>query len=97
MHDYTMNKVGKFIKENYCPENMNCEDLRELYCWSKVMKNLLEADKDYHIIVSMEEHNDVRDIDMTIDEMLPRLNKLYNSVSTSEQNMLKTKIMNIIS
>lgn len=97
MHDYTMGKIGKHIKENYCPDEMTRSDLNELYCWSKIMKNLLEADKDYHIIISMEENEDSRDVEMTMDEIIPRFTRLYNESSQNERVMMKNKIMNIMS
>lgn len=54
MHNYTMNKIGTFVKENYCPEKMDHTDLNELYTWAKIMESLLEADRIYHVIDSME-------------------------------------------
>lgn len=53
MHGYAK-KIGEHIKENYCPSNMNREELRELGEWTDIMKDLMEFDMNKHIVEAME-------------------------------------------
>lgn len=90
MHNYTMKKIGGFVKDNYCPEKMDHTDLNELYTWSKIMNSLLEADKNYHVIVAMEEGKN--NADMEWDEFILRFRKLYHDSDEATRDVMKNAI-----
>lgn len=93
MHDYTMGKIGEYIKENYDPGTMSCQDLKELYCLSKVFVNILKGDYYYNIIEAMEKNSDKKNLEY-MEKYIPEmkyytdidLNRMYYSKLAEEQS-----------
>lgn len=96
MHHYTMNVLGKYVKEAYSkPEHFSVNDLCELKLWAKTMRELLEADKEYHIIEAMES-GDSSDVDMNFDEFILRFKDMYKDADSVMKTQIKTEINKIM-
>lgn len=92
MHKYTMNVLGSYVKEKYNhPECFTMNDLCELKLWAKTMHELLEADKEYHIIQSMESGDD-SNMEMNYNEFISRFKKFYHDADVSGKSQIKAEI-----
>lgn len=96
MHHYVMGVLGDYVKNTYNnPSCFTVEDLHELSCWGKTMKELLEADKLYNVINAMED-NDNSDVEMEYDEFITRLKKMYDDSDSVLKSQIKSDIMSLL-
>lgn len=96
MHDHFMKHYGCYLKEHYSDlENMTKSDLCEAKEIAKTMKAIFDADTQYNIVKSMEEHDD-SDIEMTWDEFESRFRKMYNEADPNMRNTMKLRITSML-
>ena len=92
MHTEFMESYGGYLKDKYRDlDKMSKADLCEAKDIACVMKAIFEADKEYHIIEAMEEGS-LDNIELTMNELLPRLQRMYEEADSTEKTSIKAAI-----
>lgn len=96
MHKYVKDVLMEHVKSKYkCPEEFTLRDLEELKMWGCAMASLLDVDVKYHSVEAMEDgEND--DVEMSVDEFITRLKRMYDDSDTSQKAVIKAHINKII-
>ena len=97
MHTHFMKCYGDFLKEHYSDlSRMSKSGLCEAKEIACVMKEIFEADKEYNIVKSMEEHDDLSSVKMEWEEFVVRLKNYYSSADKDEKIKIKQEITSLL-